>query len=119
MPLIRELYTATPTYITLESNEKDIDEQELSDEIVNNLEKKYNMIFNESIKADRFIEFISKENRKPIAMKYKSTTLIGNKYKLLIGRDINSQKLAYIALSTGLLEKSSALGFGFIIGRKV
>lgn len=119
MVQIGELYTATPLYLTLNDGEDENDYQLLTKKIVDHLEKKYELIFGESIKTTQFIEFIQKENRKPIALTYKSGTLIGHKFKMAISGNEEAQKLAYVALSAGLLEKTSAAGCGFMIGRKV
>jgi CRISPR-associated endoribonuclease Cas6 len=110
-----EIYTATPVYITLnEDEEGKITSQGLTEKITNNLSRKFEIVFKKSIEEQDFIEFIEKKNIKPIAMNYKSATLFGDKYRFCISESENSQKLAYIAISCGVLEKSTSLGCGFV-----
>lgn len=60
------------------------------------------------------IETIEVKNIKPIASKYKESKLIGNKFEIVVKEDELSQLMAYIAMSTGILEKNS-LGYGYCL----
>ena len=63
-----------------------------------------------------FIENIKKINRKPVKIPYKNINILGNKFEVQIKEDPMSQNLAYLILSTGILEKNSQ-GFGFCKAR--
>lgn len=79
-----------------------------------NLIKKWNYFTGEQIEEDfplyTLLEFL---NQKPIGVKYKNITLLGDKLRLQIADDEISQKIAYMALGTGLLENCSR-GSGFV-----
>lgn len=116
---IAELYTRTPVIVTVENRywttEDDI--IMLLERMHVNLLKKYKTYFGESIHPQQnFIEKVKILNKKPIAYRYKKTTLIGNKFKIAVHDDEISQKLAFIAMGAGLLEKNSSMGMGFCIG---
>ncbi|MFZ5351941.1 MAG: CRISPR-associated endoribonuclease Cas6 [Bacillota bacterium] len=86
----------------------------LQQRIQMNLEKKYKAFYGESpIPSQCFIQHLELLNKKPISIKYKDTSLIGNKLRIFVREDETSQKLAFIALATGILEKNSSAGFGF------
>ncbi len=86
----------------------------LKERIQANLEKKYSAYYGQKIAVEQnFIQYMEFVRDKPIALKYKKTTLIGNKFNLVINDDETSQKLAFVALATGLLEKNSSNGMGF------
>ena len=114
---IIELYTLTPVVITLDDNKQWVLGDNFSlieDKIQGNLEKKYNEYFNEKIvPIQNFIQRIEVLNKKAYSLNYKSTKILGNKFRLFINEDEVSQKLAFIAEATGLGEKSSSLGTGF------
>ena len=92
---ITKLITLTPSIITTETGSYKIsdDMEFVKKRMLDNIQKKYNNIFDTDIKED----FIN---------------LLGNKFEIEVKEDPISQNLAYLALSIGLLEKN-ALGFGF------
>lgn len=112
-----EVMTMTPAVLTVNKrcwtmkNGMDL----VVEKIQNNLERKYKMIFKKELtkKTDIF-EFIEKTNNKDIVMDYKKSKLIGHKFRMVFRNDEYSQKMAFIALSTGILEKSSSCGCGFV-----
>jgi CRISPR-associated endoribonuclease Cas6 len=84
----------------------------------NNLCKKYKKFYNKEIILDEpFITSFNQINEKPFAIKYKGKKLLGNKYEIRIKETEAAQKLAFVALATGLAEKNSTLGAGFCIAR--
>lgn len=118
---ITELLTVTPTVVTVGGcpwlPEDSI--ELLIERLHANAEKKY-----KSLKLDEaepikqpFIQGISIENRKPLAMTYKGRKLLGNKLHLLIQEDAYSQKLADVVMGSGLAEKGSILGAGFCLAK--
>lgn len=114
--LIRELYTVTPSVITVANNKQWIaNEKELDfakERILKNTIRKFNELTGFTMGIYDFIDKIEIQNRKPVGFKYKGTTLLGNKFKIAIKEDEFSQQLAFLILGTGLLEKN-ALSFGF------
>ena len=115
-----EIYTVTPALATFGKRYWTVenDFEELQDRIINNLSKKYKFITGENLNADsNDIQFIDIKNKVPIKQRYKESSLICNKFKITFAKNENGRKLAYSALSCGLLEKSSALGLGFVISK--
>lgn len=121
---ISELYTATPTIVTLKNMinwtlEKSGDLMLLNKQLQDNLEKKYQSYFGKDIKPSQsFIQLIEIKNRKPqnivIYKSGKKVTFFGNKFKIVPNEDEISQKLAFVALACGLGEKNS-YGGGFCL----
>ena len=116
---IKELYTVTPALATIGKNIYWVpgDDIKLLVERMNvNLFKKYKNFFAESLSEEQlFFEKIKILNKKPLVYKYKNTHLFGNKFKIAINDDEISQKLAFLTLGVGLLEKNSTVGMGFCI----
>lgn len=110
---ITKLITLTPSIITTETGSYKISEdmEFVKKRMLDNIQKKYNNIFDTDIKED-FIKNVKQTNLKPIKIPYKNINLLGNKFEIEVKEDPISQNLAYLALSIGLLEKN-ALGFGF------
>ncbi|MGL5870284.1 CRISPR-associated endoribonuclease Cas6 [Clostridium chrysemydis] len=80
-----------------------------------NLVKKYNSFTGEKITEDfQLFKSIEILNKKPIAVKYKDITLLGDKLELYISDDEVTQKLAYMSLATGIGEMNSSIGAGFV-----
>lgn len=79
-----------------------------------NLIKKYNHFTNEKV-DESFPLFtdIEIKNKKPIAINYKGKRILGDKISLNIADDDLSQKIAYMALGTGVLELN-ARGAGYL-----
>lgn len=122
---IDELHTLTPSISVIKNkihwtkDEYDIDI--LKQRINSNMIKKMRMFAYEDylINMDEnhdFIEKIEQINNKTIVLKYKEGVLLTNKFKIKVKEDNISQKLAFMALGTGLLEKNS-LGLGFCISK--
>lgn len=79
-----------------------------------NLIKKYNNYFNTKINEEfQLFNMISFDNVKPISCKYKSVSLLGDKLTLNIAENETAQRLAYLAIGTGLGEMNSR-GYGFV-----
>lgn len=116
---IKELYTVTPALATIGKNIYWIpgnDIKLLIERINSNLFKKYKDYFKTSLSEEQlFFEKIKIMNKKPMVYKYKNTNLFGNKFKIAINDDETSQKLAFMTLGVGLLEKNSTIGMGFCI----
>lgn len=110
---INTLATLTPAIITSDKGDYLInnDMQLVKERILANAQKKYNQLYNEKIDMD-FIKSIKQINNKPIKIPYKSINILGYKFEIEVKDDPISQKLAYLILSVGLLEKN-AEGFGF------
>ena len=124
---ITELYTATPTIVTVENGKfywsisKDGDILKLQRLLHENLEKKYKSFYKEELKIEQnFIQLIEIKNHKPQTIQiHKNNKIVkfyGNKFRLVPHEDKVSQKLAFMALSCGLGEKNS-FGGGFCVGR--
>ena len=117
---INELYTVTPAVLTVDNRfwVKGDSIELLQRRIVENLIKKYKDYYEKEIEVEEsFIQGIELKNRKPIGLKYKNIRLMGNKLTVLVNGDEASQKLAFMALGTGLLEKNSSNGMGFCIAK--
>ena len=117
------LYTSSATVLTLSTDmgknrrwiASDGDIEMVMKRIVANLEKKYKQFFGEQLHAPAdCINYFEITNRVPIALKFKKTTFMCNKFKIGFNSDEVSQKLAFVAMGCGLLEKGSH-GFGFCL----
>lgn len=110
---IKSLFTLTPVIITTAKGDYKInnDLDLVCKRINDNTQKKYKYIFKEEINTD-FIKEIKQINNSPIKIPYKNIFLLGNKFEIFVNEDEESQKLAYLNLAIGMLEKN-ALGFGF------
>jgi CRISPR-associated endoribonuclease Cas6 len=114
---ITELYTMTATLITVDNKHwlPQDDLLLLQERLQANLEKKYKFFYGNSLEVKQsFIQHIEILNHKPVSIKYKNTKLLGNKFKIIPNDDEISQILAFIAEATGIGEKSSAAGLGYI-----
>lgn len=116
---IKELYTLKPVITTEDNGGPWINGkgslETLKNKLNGNLEKKLNQCAGTEEYKDTgmFIENIEITNRVPIKYKYKSVTLLGNKFRIEVKQDEKSQEKALIALALGLGEKGSSLGAGF------
>ena len=123
---IGELYSATPVIVSIENGlfwtmEKDGDIMKLQKQLHNNLEKKYQSFYGESIESEQnFIQLLEVKNRVPqniqIIKNGKAIRLFGNKFRIVLNEDEISQKLAFVAMGAGLGEKNS-FGGGFLLGK--
>lgn len=112
-----EFMTMTPVVLTINNRywTKDNGMELIIEKMQNNLEKKYKMIFDEKLPEKiNIFQLVEKTNNKDIVINYKNSKLIGNKFRLIFRNDEYSQKMAFIALSTGILEKASSCGCGFV-----
>jgi len=113
-----ELYTSTPVVCTLGSRywKKEEGIAIIQEKMEKNLVTKYNAFYGcLPEKQEGFLNYLEIKNDKPITIKYKSGSLVGNKFLVGFTADDVSLKMAYLAYSTSLLEKSSSLGTGFCI----
>lgn len=113
---IQELYSATPFIVTVDGGpwlQTTGDVDLLMERLSANAEKKYQDAFQEKLTNNSFIQRIEFINEKPIAMSYKNVRLLGNKIRIEVNSDTDSQKLAYTVLGAGMGEKGSSLGAGF------
>lgn len=114
---ITELYTMTPVIVTVNNKPwllNDGDLMLLQKRLQDNLEKKYKEIFGQELDTKQsFIQGIEILNKKPMAFEYKGIKLLGNKVKVVVNEDEQSQKLAFIATGMGLGEKGSSVGAGY------
>lgn len=115
--LIEKIYSITPIVIKYEEGYWKNAGMTISDfekRIKVNLIKKYNS-FNDEKMSEDFDLFtnVRFDNRLPIGNKYKRITLLGDKVTLTVSENEEAQKLAYIALATGLGEMGSR-GLGYV-----
>ncbi|GAA0123524.1 MAG: CRISPR-associated endoribonuclease Cas6 [Clostridium argentinense] len=113
---ISTIYSITPIVIKTDNGywKGNLSLDQYEKRIKENLIKKYNQFFNEKINEDfPLYNFIKFDNKKPIGIKYKNITLLGDKLTLNIADDEISQRMAYLALGAGLGEISSR-GMGFV-----
>ena len=129
---ISELYSVTPVIVTVDkglywSIDRDGDILKLQKQLHDNLEKKYQEFYGESIKGiQNFIQLLEIKNKYPQSIymqktdnKTKKVTEVrffGNKFRIVPNEDEVSQKLAFVALACGLGEKNS-FGGGFCIAK--
>lgn len=113
-----ELYTLTPAICTLGKKYWKLDEglDVIEEKIEKNLVTKYKAFYNqEPAIGNGFINYLNLKNNKPITMNYKGGSLFGNKFIIGFSSDETSEKMAFLAYTTSILEKSSSLGSGFCI----
>lgn len=119
---LSNLYTVTPVIVTTELGRNWAKEDDiilLQKRLQANLEKKYNDFFGVEFQKEEgnpFIQRIELLNKKPIAIQYKKTKFLGNKFKIWVNEDEKSQKLAFIAMACGCGEKNTSVGAGFCTG---
>lgn len=79
-----------------------------------NLIKKWNQFTNEKLDEDfELYTMIDFSNKVPIAMEYKNIKLLGDKFCIHISEHPTAQKLAHMAIGTGVCEMNSR-GAGFV-----
>ncbi|MDE5782247.1 MAG: CRISPR-associated endoribonuclease Cas6 [Lachnospiraceae bacterium] len=103
---INKIYSITPVVMKLQNSgywKSNITFDEYEKLLKNNLIKKYNYFFNVKLDEDfQFYTNIQKTNRKPIDVKYKNISLLGDKFDIEIADNETAQSLAYLALAVGL-----------------
>lgn len=113
-----ELYTTTPAICTLRDKYwvKEFGIDVIKEKMERNLVTKYTAFYGEEPgRKENFINYVSLKNHKPISVKYKSGSLIGNKFVIGFGSDEEAIKMTYLAFTASILEKSSSIGSGFCI----
>lgn len=114
--IIDSLYTLTPVILKNDRGywRKHMRLEEFEEQLKVNLIKKWNTFTGEKLPEDfqlyTFLEFL---NETPIPMEYKNVKLLGDKIRLQISDNETAQKLAYMALGTGLLSMNSR-GAGYV-----
>ncbi len=131
---VSELYSVNPVIVTSSSDEKgrqlfwtmekNGDIMQLQRQLHDNLVKKYQTFFGEKLEPKQnFIQLLEVKNRVPqnIVITKKDQehnahkiTFFGNKFKIIPNEDAISQKLAFVAMASGLGEKNS-YGGGFCL----
>ncbi len=110
------IYTLTPAILKCDSGywKDEMTVEQFEERVRVNLIKKWNEFYGEKIDEDfelfTGVEFLSTS---PIACPYKGIKLLGDKVRMRIADNEMAQKLAYMALGTGVLEMN-ARGFGFV-----
>ena len=110
------IYTLTPAILKCASGywKDEMTVEQFEERMRVNLIKKWNEFHGEKINEDfelfTGVEFLSTS---PIASPYKGIKLLGDKVRMHIADNEMAQKLAYMALGTGVLEMNSR-GFGFV-----
>lgn len=110
------IYTLTPAIIKDEKGywKGHMAFEEYEQRLKVNLIKKWNQFENEKLDEDfELYTGIEMLNHAPIAAEYKGIKLLGDKLRLHVAENETAQKLAYMALGTGVLEMNSR-GFGFL-----
>ncbi len=113
---IEKIYCITPAILKTEKGywRNIISLEDFENRIKINLIKKYNNFYNTKLNEDfELFNSIKFNNIKPIGVSYKGRKLIGDKVEIVISEDEYAQKLAYMALGTGILEMNPR-GLGFV-----
>lgn len=113
---IDKIYSITPAVIKTEQGywKGKLSLSQFERRIKENLIKKYNNYFNIKLDEDfQLFNMIKFDNIKPIACKYKSINILGDKLTLNIAENKTAQDLACLALGTGIGEMGSR-GYGFV-----
>ena len=123
---ISELYSVTPVVVSSERGlfwtlDRDGDIVKLQRLLHDNLEKKYNDFYGEKLQSlQNFIQLLEIKNQKPqkiwTSKNGKEFFFLGNKFRIVPNEDEISQKLAFMALGSGLGEKNS-FGGGFCVAK--
>lgn len=114
--VIDSLYTLTPVILKDDKGywRRHMQLAEFENQLKVNLIKKWNAFTGEKLSEDfslyTLLEFL---NETPVPMEYKSIKLLGDKIRLQIADNETAQKLAYMALGTGLLSMNSR-GAGYV-----
>lgn len=113
---ISTIYSITPVVIKTDNGywKGNLSLDQYEKRVKTNIIKKWNQFFNEKVSENfPLYDFIKFDNKKPIGIKYKNITLLGDKLTLNISDDELSQNMAYLALGAGIGEICSR-GMGFV-----
>lgn len=113
-----ELYTSTPVICTLGDHywQKAEGIAVIQEKMEKNLVTKYKAFYGSMPeKQEGFLNYLEIKNDKPITIKYKTGSLVGNKFLVGFTSEEVSLEMAFLAYTTAMLEKSSSLGTGFCI----
>jgi len=119
---IESIMSINPVFIVMKKNDKFWTYQESNGDLTilvnalqDNLIRKYEDIFKEKIyPKNNFMEYFEIKNHKPQTFFYKGSKFFGNKIYLKPRDDEISQKLAFVAIGSGLGHKNSSVGGGFV-----
>lgn len=114
--IIDSLYTLTPVILKDDKGywRKHMQLTEFEEQLKVNLIKKWNTFTGEKLSEDfRLYTLLEFLNETPVPMEYKNIKLLGDKIRLQIADNETAQKLAYMALGTGLLSMNSR-GAGYV-----
>lgn len=114
--VIESLYTLTPAVLKDEKGywKTHMTLNQFEERLKVNLIKKWNDFEKEKIPENfSLYTFIKFYNDRPIAIEYKNIKLLGDKIQLQIADNELAQRLAYMALGTGICEMNSR-GYGFV-----
>lgn len=114
--LIKKIYTLTPVIIKTENGywKNNLCLNDFEERLKINLIKKYNILFNCKLDEDfQFYYYLNFKNKVPVSRKYKNITLLGDMLELEIAENETAQKLAWLAVGSGLGEVNSR-GFGMV-----
>lgn len=114
--IIEKVYSITPCVIKNDKGywKESFPVSDFERWLKENLIKKYNYFYDKKINEEfELFSCITFENKVPISVKIKNVKLLGDKITLHISNNEYAQKLAYMALGTGILE-GNARGFGFV-----
>lgn len=115
--LIKRIYSITP--VIVKNDEKGywknyMSLEEFEKRLKDNLMKKYKLFLDEDLDENFMIyDCIEFKNKVPVKIPYKNIHLLGDKISIEIAQNERAQKIAYLALGTGVLENNSR-GFGFM-----
>lgn len=115
--IIDKVYSITPVILKLENTGYWKNQYSIADFerlLKDNLYKKYKHFFSEEIvEENELYTNIQFDNKKPIGMKYKNVTLLGDKVTIHVASNETAQKLFFMALGSGIGHNNSR-GAGFI-----
>ena len=118
--IIEKVYSITPVILKFENtgywkNQYSMDDFERL--LKDNLYKKYKHFFSEEVvEENELYTHLQFDNKKPIGMKYKNVTLLGDKVTIHVAANETAQKLFFMALGNGIGHNNSR-GAGFINGK--
>lgn len=109
------LYTLTPAIMKCETGywKDSLSLEQYEERLKINLLKKWKQFCAKELQEDfEFLTGIEFLNKCPVAVNYKEIRLLGDKLRLHVADNATAQKLAYLAVGTGVAEMNSR-GYGF------